>query len=460
MHIDSKLTNFFYQNIAPPPAIQPTTAQLVVGLITPLSTLLIIILLSSNVPFYDQWRFVPLLDQFYANNISLETLWAQHNEHRIVFPRLLMLVLASISEWDIRVEIGAIWIMAVLIFLVLCRATNHQFDTLDGTDRIHHPYKLYIAFSILIFSMVQVENWLWGWQITMFMSVLSTIVGYYALVFKPFKQIGSLLFAILCGIIATLSFANGLLYWPIGLIIIVLDGQKKRFSITKLLLWVVVATAMYICYFTNYQGVSHHPSFIYGLQHPIRLVCYYIFFIGSPICQAWRLIAVNFIVGVFGLFTLVYLINFFWKQKRFFQGSFLFWHSLLLYVLFTAAITALGRSGFGLEQALSSRYVTISNLFWVWLIVVGYALPVHERNRFSRITPFLFLMATSLIVLSGIRNVKVGKFDQKKLVLHEKQLRSGKLDLATLTIIYKEAPMLVLKDNKILKRHKLSFYAH
>ncbi|MCC5612857.1 hypothetical protein LC612_40785 [Nostoc sp. CHAB 5834] len=461
MNTYNKLANYFYHNIASPPASKPSITQIALILFTPVTTSFIIILYSANVPFYDQWRFVPLLNQMYDQKISFASLWEQHNEHRIFFPRILMLVLASLSKWDIRIEIGVIWVMAMLLFFVLCRAADRQFGSWNELGKLNRPYKIYIAFSILLFSMVQAENWFWGWQISLFMSVLSTVFGYYSLVFRPFGRNVSFLISIMCGIVAVLSFANGLLYWPIGIAIMLMNNFKKKWLIREFLLWALVTALLYFSYFYNYKQVSHHPSFLYGFVNPLNLVGYFIAFVGSPIFQAGRYITISFVVGFLGLITVIYFLITLFNQRRLFESKLLFWHGLLLYVLLTDILTALGRSGFGVEQALSGRYVTISNLFWIWLIVIGYELmKFREINKFYNFTPFVFSVATLFIILSGARNTKVCKLDRQKLLSQEEQLRKGKLDLKTLEKIYQESPALVLSGNNVLKKHHLSFYSH
>ncbi len=82
-----RFINFFYSNIDLPPAKRSTITQVIIFIITPLTTLIVIALLSSNVPFYDQWRFVTLLNQFYEHNSNLESFWAHYVEPRS-FPRL------------------------------------------------------------------------------------------------------------------------------------------------------------------------------------------------------------------------------------------------------------------------------------------------------------------------------------------------------------------------------------
>jgi hypothetical protein len=42
-------------------------------------------------PFMDQWASVPLLKQTLQQGLRLDLLFQQHNEHRILFPRLFIL---------------------------------------------------------------------------------------------------------------------------------------------------------------------------------------------------------------------------------------------------------------------------------------------------------------------------------------------------------------------------------
>ena len=51
-----------------------------------------------DLPFWDQWEFVPLLEKMAGADLQLQDLTARHNEHRIFFPRLVMLALAWLSR--------------------------------------------------------------------------------------------------------------------------------------------------------------------------------------------------------------------------------------------------------------------------------------------------------------------------------------------------------------------------
>jgi hypothetical protein len=67
---------------------------------------------GCNVPQWDDWDVLPWLAGERA--VSWEWLWATHNEHRIVIPKLLLLGLAWLSHCDLR---------AGMLFNVLALAT-------------------------------------------------------------------------------------------------------------------------------------------------------------------------------------------------------------------------------------------------------------------------------------------------------------------------------------------------
>jgi hypothetical protein len=77
--------------------------------------------LHVDVPFWDQWELVPRLDRLDSGTLTFRDLWGQHNEHRPMFPILLMLVMARLSDWDTGWEIAANIVFGTAIFLVWCR---------------------------------------------------------------------------------------------------------------------------------------------------------------------------------------------------------------------------------------------------------------------------------------------------------------------------------------------------
>ena len=88
--------------------------------ICPVAYLLVFLIgFTVDVPYWDQWDLVPLLQKMDDGSLSLNDLWSQHNEHRLLFPRLVMLVLARISDWNIYLEYAVSFVLASLTCIAL-----------------------------------------------------------------------------------------------------------------------------------------------------------------------------------------------------------------------------------------------------------------------------------------------------------------------------------------------------
>ena len=73
-----------------------------------------------NVPDQDQWDgSIPVVKKYFEGTLGVRDLWAQHNEHRILFPRLITLAVARFSHWNIRAEMAVSVVLAVGIFALL-----------------------------------------------------------------------------------------------------------------------------------------------------------------------------------------------------------------------------------------------------------------------------------------------------------------------------------------------------
>ncbi|KGF72007.1 hypothetical protein DO97_13305 [Neosynechococcus sphagnicola sy1] len=116
---------------------------------------------SVNVPFGDDWELIPLFEKVATGTVRVQDLFAPHSEHRMVFPRLLFLAIAFGSHWNLQVELCLNIFLAMLTFLAIACLARQQ--TAGGYHRALHLANL-LSCGFL-FSWVQWENWLWGFQI-------------------------------------------------------------------------------------------------------------------------------------------------------------------------------------------------------------------------------------------------------------------------------------------------------
>ena len=222
-----------------------------------------------DAPFWDQWSLVPLLEKVYAGKLTVSDLWAQHNEHRILFPQLLMVGLARLTGWNILLELGLNIALALGLFGVLvCQIRATERSLAAAGLRWAIPVT-----SLITFSVSQYQNWLWGWQIQMLLNLLSA-VGAILLLSNPDFNWRRFTAAALLGIVATYSFANGVLLWPIGLAILfaVTRGRKERWL--AIAVWVLVGLTTLGLYLWRYQHPSGHPPLGLVFEMPLTYAGY------------------------------------------------------------------------------------------------------------------------------------------------------------------------------------------
>ena len=353
----------------------------------PLLYLLVVVLINTvDVPFADQWALVPLIDRSYRGTLTLQDLWAQHNEHRLLFPRVVMLVLARISGWNTHTEMLASVGLAVGIFGVLAyqlRATARQ----TGMDWVW----LAPVLSLAIFSLNQAENWWGGWNIQIFLSVLAVSAGLFALT-APELRAGMLALALACGVVATYSYSNGLLIWPIGLALLLarLD-RDTRYAMSCVITWICGGGLTLASFFYRYSPTAQLPALHELASSPGQYLTYTLTYLGaapsrgaveylfglltgdqrafcnlgdSDLCSYVNTAAIA--GGAIGLVLFVVAGGL--LMRRLPLQTLLPYVALGVYAISTGAFTSLGRAGYGNQQALAQRYATTASLFWVALV--------------------------------------------------------------------------------------------
>ncbi|HVS14411.1 MAG TPA: hypothetical protein VMV46_10820, partial [Thermoanaerobaculia bacterium] len=93
-----------------------------------------------------------------------------HNEHRLFLPRLLLTGLARVTAWNVRVELGLVVLAAAALLLVLWRLGRRL---PEGAPRT--VYRLVAA--ALVLGLHQVENLVWGWQLSLLLAALAAVAA-------------------------------------------------------------------------------------------------------------------------------------------------------------------------------------------------------------------------------------------------------------------------------------------
>lgn len=314
----------------------------------------------SLVPMGDEWQEIDAIATAPSHHPPLNWLWALHNEHRVVFYRLLLLA-------DIHFFHGKHWIsfwamLAVqLIFLVVLAWVLH-FCGVRGT--MWRAVAGLAAFAF--FCPSQWENFGWAFQISFLLPGLLLLLA----LAGPLKYERSLrqgrpqwvyiALSILAASAATYSNGNGVVLWP--LLVLVALALVPRAEIVGL--YIAFGILLIASYLYHYAGPTIHSSPMDSIRHPFLVSQFTAGYLGV-IFPAWvktrELIAViSGLIGLLIALTVTYKV----LRRPTREPLQIVLLALLFFSVSTALITALGRIKFGLAGAFASRYQTYNLLFW------------------------------------------------------------------------------------------------
>jgi hypothetical protein len=330
---------------------------------------------SVDVPIYDAWELVPLLNAWDQGTLTSGQLWQQHNEHRPLVPRVVLLSLARFTNWNVYWELALNGLLSFTLAVMAgpWLARKHGVSAWTGC----------IIFALFL-SPAQWQNYLLGWQVQLW---LSMVCGVGALLLLLGERLCGLRIAaaLFFALVSAFSFASGLV-WLVLVGMNVLAKVHDRQA--KIIVLLSVATGL-ITYFYGFHLPEQHTDRP-GLFAFLLYLCVWL---GQPVAP-YSLMLSSAIgsVGI-ALFAL-YLYLFILSPERSQVTRALI--ALAAFSLLSACLAAWARGALGPEQALSSRYITLANPFWAALLIIGtvHATPSWRRGGLS--------VAAILIVLSFI----------------------------------------------------------
>lgn len=354
---------------------------------------------SVDVPFSDDWAMIPYLQKSYQGILTIRDLFEQHNENRIFFPRILIIGLARITGWNTCYENAVIVFMALLTFLILAYQSIRTGMACHGNMRLWRV----IFLSALMFSLLQYECWTFGHTLIGYTTNLCVVAGLALLVHTPFSWLyfaGSLL----CGTIATFSCASGVFYWFIGLpALFTLSRERQTRSVSPYIVWLLFASGILALYFVNYQKPDIHPRLLFFLEYPDASASYLFAFMGGAIVSIPGLpFFVPITIGALGLLLFMICASVCFCLAGREVKSVSLWLALGAYTVIICLSAVLGRSAYGVQHALSSRYTIFSSLFWVSTLVMSTTVLEHvRRHLINRKKRMVFLSLTVALLMFG-----------------------------------------------------------
>lgn len=344
---------------------------------------------AVNVPKWDDHalrNFLYLFDQEDTFSGKIYQFFRQHNEHRIVYDRLIAFLDYHLTgKLNFR-HLMAVGNLSLVGLLLICADLFRR----EGRALV---YALPVA--LIILNLANWENMFWGMAaLQNFSVVLWVVLSIYWLTYT--KRWG---LAIVSAILATLTSGNGILVWPIGAVLLILQLSESRLSskntFRPLLVWVSCAALVLVLYFTGYEKPAGNPPNRGSLTDLLKG---WLAFLGasadalpikSPLQSSILLgsFMAVLVIGLLGWGLLNYSQSIFRSVRQLthpkasisgkgIPSITLFVWGCAAFIIGTAIVVAWSRTGFGLDMIITSRYkiysLTLLALLYVYCtIIVG-----------------------------------------------------------------------------------------
>jgi hypothetical protein len=315
-----------------------------------LQALHFVYLYGVNVIWGDQLNgMYPFFQQWYDGTLGFWDFFRLHNEHRHAFPRFLMFGVGLLTGWNNLAEMylvvaGLTLNLAMILYVFRRRC------------RSPHCLWLMVPVAFLVLGVRQYENLLWGVQISLQLPTTAALAAFLCLdlLNDPRRVALKLAGALAAATVATFSAAQGLLVWPVGVVPLLLVPLKRPARVSALTLWITIGAIQWIAYF--WSAVAS--------KSPIPLHMSWSYLASIIGASLFPLPDVSLLGGIMIVALTAFAVWVALRQNS--GGSCSFWLACIAWAFLISLQTTLGRSGFGLPQALTSRYTTFT-----LLIVVG-----------------------------------------------------------------------------------------
>lgn len=397
---------------------------------------------AVDVPMFDDWHSIPPLENSLQGQLTFDDLWPQYNEHRILFPMLVMIALQRATAMDMRAQMYSSWALLVIGCAFLLA------DHLRARPRRLRSLLEFVPVAWLFFTLRQSDNLLWAWQIQMILCTTALIVSLCAL--RRVEKTAWLIAAVAAGIVCSFSFFNGLLVWPCGLLVARHSARPERATAV----WCAAGTVAIALYLHGWHIVTEHPSPAFGLRHPGIASRYLLASVGGALFPD-----VNSAIAAGGvvLGAGAVLLALWWPRRKVAAPS--IGPALFVFSIGTSIMLTVGRAGFGVEQALAGRYASLTVF-----APIGIYLFAISNVGMHRAVPLL-ISGLSCVSAVGLYSSSAKGLADGRWTINERRT------LAVALLTWREQsdemlrrmfpdPTVLRQFAAILERHRLSVFAH
>ena len=329
-----------------------------------------------DVPFWDEWTIATFLQRIDDGTLTFAALFAQHNEHRMLVPRIVQLLAALTGTWDTRV---GMWLTQGLLVAMMAGCVTLW----RPTTRPRYSSWMLLSLSLvslILFSPAQHQNLFWGFQFSFYIPaaclLASTIVAA-----APAIGLGRALTLIaILSSVATFSLFPGLMTWPLGAAsVLLVRGHPRRDDWWKWCGWAACCGGVILAYFLNYEPPPAVPSVWPALGDPRTLAGGVAACIGAFMGVGAQPVALAIVTGAAIAGSFLSLVATLWRRRADapLVAAAAPWIVMGSFGLLTAIAIAIGRVGYGYVALVESRYAAFTGWILIGILMVAATLRDH-----------------------------------------------------------------------------------
>lgn len=434
-----------------------TVATGIVALLVFAEAIATAVALHTNLPYYDEWATVADFGRLRTGDYGLADWFAQHNEHRPAFPRLVLF-----ADFQFFGGQGYLY-PAVNITLQFAESVVLSAAAFGLYMQQRIGMRTFVvccaAALALQFTTAQIETFiipfqvLWTIGYTAGTGALAALAAAHSAK-RPRVRTGLVGVAVALAIVSQYSVANGIWVWALLAIMAWWLRAPRAWLIT-------IVTAGIICsaaYFAGYSQPAESQDPVASLARPDRVVDFALVVIGGPVLpmlgqQAARLLGAVGLVGI-GLVLAQAM-----RRRDRAEGATTLLVAQVLFSSLTIGLIAVGRSPLGIGAAEAPRYVMPAATLWTCIVILASAstggFRVVRGARLAGIVAGAFLVTTALGSAWWAVQPWADTFDN--LEATSDAIRVGVYDDSALIRLY-PAPGDIKAFVPILKRYDLSVF--
>lgn len=432
-----------------------TAILLVVACLIGIGNVVTVMTWHVPVPFSDEWDEFPRMIALHDAGFSIVDMftfaWAQHNEHRIVIPKIIYFL--DMSYFDYK---GYFPLVCIFLFQAMLVAMLTWLLIRKKRDLLAKLF--FISLTIVaVFDLTQYENFLSTFQ-TSFVGCFAFAVTALVLYAKyVVSERGTYLWgAALCASLSSLSLASGLFIWLVLALLAYLVHAKRYMQSIGFVSAFLMFLLLYLHGYTSPVGHANPVDSL--IHHPLLVLSYLAVWLGNIAGTVLSAKLLGSIALLALLAITIYLARDKYRNQRIQIYTLL---GICLFVLMAGFVTSLGRINFGVDQAMSSRYATPVLLFWMGLLGSILLLALESSRP-------LFIRATMMFILAAfIWLLTHHSRSENAMIAFQNQQAQAYLGIATgayndqpqLLLPVYPIPSLIIDKIDLLRSHNLSTFS-